>query len=108
MTANDSLTGLNPRWRRRFSWTRKGDLLTSLGNQAYLVANFDKFEYVFGWTGPYSAHDPVQRAIIAELESSIKVGDRPAGTVVTANDSLTGLNPPVAATFSWTRKEKTC
>ena len=71
VTAMDNLSGLNPPVRQNLIWTDVSQLLQSLSNQSQLADQYNSYQQIFG-IGTYNGKDPVKRALIGELESSIQ------------------------------------
>ncbi|MBI3320728.1 MAG: hypothetical protein HYZ91_00495, partial [Candidatus Omnitrophica bacterium] len=88
---NATLTGIERRPGERFVFQTVDQLLVSLRNQATLIAQRSRWLPIFGLSD-YDPRNPVHRAIVATLESLIKLqGIRERGTILVPNNTLTGV-----------------
>ena len=110
VTTNDALTAVVTKDNQKLPWTdpknavNLASLLTSLRNQNTLAKNWDSFKDIFGIEKTYAGKKvttAVFRALMGELEASIKLGTRTQGYVVTAKDDLSGVNDPVLKDLIW-------
>ena len=101
VTTNNALTRIIKSDNKQpLVWEIVDQLLLSLYNQAEIVKHFGDWGILFG-LGVYTGNQPVQRALVAELEASIKLGPRVKGNVITAKDDLSGVNEPVSQDLIW-------
>ena len=81
------------------------NLIQSLKNQSALADEFKNYSVVFGlgdtYVGSGTDQSAIFRALIGQLEASIKLGTRTTGTVVTPLDDLSGVMKATKQDLIW-------